>query len=318
MSQNKKLDRLHVYREDIKTYYDKLKEKHSPFSGAANKELFLAAMVIGFYEGGRIEVKSPKEGYIFEDYLSPSERKLLNTIAVYEEKKLEVLLDKEKVFQIAEEYAAGGITILSAKVFSGDYGTYSKKMENELLEKFKKTLEKTYVKTDEIFNFDEVNINELINKNESNELEFKSSLLWDYVSQKRTKIPEMAVAKAISAFMNSTGGFLIIGVDDNKNILGLDNDLNLLKDKNLDDFELHLTNTINANLNKLCRPFINISFEKINDKYIALLKIKKFNKPVYLKNEGKVEFFIRSGNSSQPLDISDATTYIRAHWTNIA
>ncbi len=70
-------------------------------------------------------------------------------------------------------------------------------------------------------------------------------------------------------------------------------------------------------MGKLYRQYIKISFEKINDEYIAILQIAKSPRPVYLKIKEKTEFYIRAGNSCQPLDISEATEYIREHWPHL-
>ena len=107
MSEVKKVDRLYVDRRDIKEF-NRLKDRDSPFAGSQNKDVFLAAMVVGYHEGSRLELKQ-KEGYVREEYLSPEDLALIRSIAVSEEESLNVLLDKQKVFSIAEEYAAGGI-----------------------------------------------------------------------------------------------------------------------------------------------------------------------------------------------------------------
>jgi hypothetical protein len=54
-------------------------------------------------------------------------------------------------------------------------------------------------------------LEELIKKGESNTIEFKSSMRWDYnVNQKGTDMGQLAILKTIAAFMNSEGGTLIV------------------------------------------------------------------------------------------------------------
>lgn len=133
---NKEPDRLYVRRSDIEDY-DRLKEKDSPLASKDNKDLFMMAMSIGFYEGARTELGSKKD-FVRIEYLTDREKSIIKAIAVAEEKGLDVLLDKKKVYSIAEEYAAGGIKLLKDKVFSGGYGSFSKKLESDLLEQFRK------------------------------------------------------------------------------------------------------------------------------------------------------------------------------------
>jgi hypothetical protein len=56
-------------------------------------------------------------------------------------------------------------------------------------------------------------------------------------------------------------------------------------------------------------------FEKAEGKDIAVISVKPSPHPVYLKCGGeKEEFYIRSGNSSQRLEVSEATFFIKEHW----
>ena len=134
--ENKGPDRLNIRRSDRKDYA-RLLEKDSPFAGKENKDLFIMAMVVGFREGARVELDR-KEGFIRIEYLNPNEESIIKAIAVAEEGGLDILLDKRKVYSIAEEYAAGGIKLLKDKVFSGGYGSYIKKLESELTEEYEK------------------------------------------------------------------------------------------------------------------------------------------------------------------------------------
>lgn len=313
MTEKKKIDRIYIDRRDLDDF-NRLKQKDSPFANSQNKDIFLAAMVIGYHEGGRIELKN-KEGYFREEYMSDEERALIRAIAISTEGNLNVLLDEQKVYSIAEEYAAGGIQLLKARVLSVEYGSYFKKLESELLRSFVKIVEKKpkHQTFEEIVHLP---VLDLIKNGETNTVEFKSSLIWDYKKKQPNKLMGMIVAKTISSFMNSNGGVMLIGVDNDKRILGLDKDLSQLEG-NLDSFELHFTNTINKYLGKISRPYLNVEFEKVDGKDIALIVVKKSPRPVYIKYEDKTEFYIRSGNSCQPLDVSEANDYIKDHWPHL-
>jgi hypothetical protein len=313
MSEEKKIDRLYVDKRDL-TDFNRLKEQDTPFAGCQNKDIFLAAMVVGYHEGSKIPLKN-KEGYVREEYLTQEDLTLIKSIAIAEEGDLKVLLDKQKVFSIAEQYATGGITLLKAKVFSGEYGSYAKKLESELLRAYE-TLPKAEPKKTEAPEFENVSIPDLIEKGETDFVELKSSLIWDYKKKQPNKLIGMIVARTISCFMNSNGGIILIGVDNDKKILGLAKDLAQLNGS-LDNFELHLTNIVNACLGKIVRSYVNVNFEKLDDKDVAVIQVKKSPRPVYLKYEGKTGFFIRSGNSCQPLDISEANLYIKDHWPDL-
>lgn len=315
MTEEKKVDRFYVDKRDLSDF-NRLKEKDTPFAGSQNKDVFLAAMVVGYYEGARVPLKT-KEGYFMKSYLKDEELALINAIAVAEEESLNVLLESQKVFSIAEEYAAGGIQLLKEKVFGGEYGSYAKKLESDLLRTYEKAVANQLKRPSTPEEIASLSIYDLIKNGESASVEFKSSLIWDYQkNQPNKKLMGMIVTRTISSFMNFNGGVLLIGVDNNKKILGLEKDLAEL-DGTTDGFELHLTNIVNSHLGKTKRTLISVKFEKIEDKQIAGLIVKKSPRPVYIKYEGKSEFFIRSGNSSQPLDMSEVPEYIKDRWPDL-
>lgn len=315
MSERKKVDRLYVDKKDIADF-NRLKDKDSPFAGSQNKDVFLAAMIIGYHEGSRLELKR-KEGYVREEYLTDEDLALIRAIAISEDGNINVLLDKQKTFSIAEEYATGGIKLLKARAFSGEYGSYAKKLESELLricDKIVRTSPKEPQTFDELAGLSVV---DLIKSGETDILEFKSSMIWDYEKEQKNKLMAMIVAKVISSFMNSNGGILVVGVDNDKNIIGLDKDLAQLESGSLDEFELYFTNAINKYLGKINRPYVSIKFESLNGEKVAIVYARKSPRPVYVKYKDSTEFYIRSGNSSQPLDIKDATQYITDHWPDL-
>ena len=166
----------------------------------------------------------------------------------------------------------------------------------------------------------EVTLEDMIKEGESNELEFKSSLRWSYQTGSIDKKLEGVILKSISAFSNGEGGTLIIGVNDENEVLGLDHDyVSLGGDR--DEFEQHLRNLINDAFGKVfATSNVDITFHNINDLEICKVVIKKGNSPVYVKlpdgNGNKMEkFYVRSGNTSQELAISEVSAYINARFS---
>lgn len=156
---------------------------------------------------------------------------------------------------------------------------------------------------------------EMIEKGENDNVEFKSSLRWDNKRNNINNELEYEVSRASAGFMNAKGGFLLIGVEDNKNVLGLENDYNTLKGKkNEDGFELQFTEVINRYIGKEYRKFLKVGFENIYGKNICYIEIKKSSKPIFIKKDGKNEFVIRQGNRTQTLDVKETTEYIKMNW----
>jgi hypothetical protein len=312
MSDSKKADRLYVDKKDLEVF-NRLKEKDSPFAGVQNKDVFVAAMVTGYNQGCRIGLKN-KEGYFFWDYLSQKEQALFNALAISEEGDLKVLLDRQKIFTIAEEYAAGGIALLKEKVFGEEYGSYVKKLESELLNIQQKDQEKLKIPVPDVANVEKLPIKELIAKGEGEYLEFKSTIFWNIATGARDIKMAEIIVKVISSFMNSKGGILLVGVSDNKEILGLDDDLKLCKNS-LDKLEVQITDFISKCIKKNNMLYVKLNFEKVDDKYIAIFRVKEAPHAVYVEYEvGKQNFFIRVGNNSEPLSMIEAIGYVKDKW----
>ena len=159
-------------------------------------------------------------------------------------------------------------------------------------------------------------IKKLLLKSESKKIEFKKSLRWDFEKEEFNKELEKAVIKTIAAFLNSEGGNLIIGVSDKKEIEGLDKDFQTLPKKNGDGFENYLTQAIRSSLGSQRLRLITIEFHSLEEKKICIVMVKKSEDPVFTKINGKEEFFVRVGNSTASLDISEAVEYIKNHWNS--
>ena len=157
-------------------------------------------------------------------------------------------------------------------------------------------------------------IEELILSGESEFVEFKSTLRYDLRQNRVNKKLEYVIAKTISAFLNSTGGNLLLGIDDNQNILGLEYDISTLKKQDIDGFELQLIEVIKKYIGKELSTHIRIKFPKVSNKKICQITISKSSKPVFIKFEEKEDFFIRSGCSSQPLSREEQSAYEKEHW----
>jgi predicted HTH transcriptional regulator len=149
---------------------------------------------------------------------------------------------------------------------------------------------------------------------ENERLELKSSLRWDLKEKRTNPELEFVIAKSISGFMNSDGGQIIIGVEDNRNVLGLDLDYGTLSKQNRDGFLLCLNGVVIKYFSKDNFSFILPRIELLDEKEICVIDVRKSTKPNFLSREGKDLFFIRSTNSYQLLGIQEGVSYIRDHW----
>lgn len=157
-------------------------------------------------------------------------------------------------------------------------------------------------------------VQELVAAGESDRVEFKSTLRYDLRAKSVNKKLEYVIAKTISAFLNSEGGDLFIGIDDEQNALGLTDDIETLSKKNIDGFELHLVEIIKKYIGGGYSTHIKVTFPVYDDIQICRIRVAKSSKPVFIKFEGNEDFFVRSGCSSQPLSREEQSAYEKEHW----
>jgi hypothetical protein len=150
-------------------------------------------------------------------------------------------------------------------------------------------------------------IAELINQGEHDKLEFKSTFRWDIRQAKKNPAIEHAALKSMTAFLNSDGGDLLLGVADDGSIIGVETDAFANDDK----FLLHVWNLIKTSIGQDVSPYIKTTLDKIDGKTVCRVSCKRSPKPVFLRQSGFDEmFYIRIGPSSGNLEISEALKYI--------
>ena len=153
-------------------------------------------------------------------------------------------------------------------------------------------------------------ISELVKLGESAVLEFKSTLQWDVALKQANKSLRKSCLKTIAAFMNSDGGTLLIGVEDNGNILGLDKDLSLLGGSR-DKFEQTLVNMISDEIGPALSHYYRLRFESADSKLVCVIEADEVRDGVFVKGDKGQEFFVRVGNTTRSLDPADTLDYIR-------
>ena len=159
---------------------------------------------------------------------------------------------------------------------------------------------------------DEPNVGEMIQAGEHERLEFKTSLRWDVKQEKVNKELERGVMKTIAAFLNSKGGSLMIGVDDQRKIFGLEQDFASLPKDSRDGFENHFNNVFATMIGPQFRRLVRLSFHDFGGKNICLVQVDPAHQPAYLKTDRGEDFFIRTGNATTSLKMSEVATYVSA------
>jgi CheY-like chemotaxis protein len=157
-------------------------------------------------------------------------------------------------------------------------------------------------------------ISSLIANGESSRVEFKSSLRWDFRKDELNKGLQQVIAKTIAGMLNSEGGYLLIGVDDDGEIVGIENDLGTLRKPDTDGFRLLLTDLVKNYLGLEYAHYISPTFEELDGKTVCLITVEESPEPVFLMRRNTHELWVRTGNSTRQLDVKAAMQYISEKW----
>ena len=155
-------------------------------------------------------------------------------------------------------------------------------------------------------------VEELLKLQESKTLEFKSSLRWNLKEDRKDdKHVTHAALKTIAAFLNTEGGDLLIGVADDRTVLGIEHDR--LDDD--DKFMRHLAQVVRNGLGDRAGTCIDPKTQIVEGKTVCLVSCQRSPEPVYLRWKGlektpEGDFYVRSGPGTVRLRMRDMAEYV--------
>jgi len=242
-----------------------------------------------------------------------------NELEDMEESELNTVVDK--VITFIESYANGGLQYLQEEynnnnLLNSPYLFVDLLAENTSFEQDDDSINLNIEDVDESIIDSTL---KLIKAGESPNTEFKSTLRVNLHTNKPDDKMELACIKTIAGFINTKNGTLLIGVSDEKQILGLDTDFNSFGKKHdlLDEFQKHLDNLVEKYIGNSAYSLIKISFPEVDTKLICRIDVSfKKSGPIFVKNKTKnvEEFYIRRAASTTALNPSEMINYIENHW----
>jgi len=161
--------------------------------------------------------------------------------------------------------------------------------------------------------FEDQDVYEIINQGENSSCEFKETLRFCLKEQKKMDYVEEGVLKTIAAFLNTSGGDLFIGINDDKEIMGLDKDYQTFKEKdqNRDGFNKHLDNLIGKTFTNSIYPLLNIKIYEKDSLDFCRINVKpKLGDGIFVIFKGVEHFFIRRTGSTKSLTKKETIDYI--------
>jgi len=159
--------------------------------------------------------------------------------------------------------------------------------------------------------FDETDLFSLISAGEGHSVEFKSTLRWNLHADRSDKGIENACLKTVAGYLNTDGGTLLVGVDDDGEVVGLGKD----HFPNEDKFLLHWVNLVKSYIGAEFMPYMRSIIEDVGNKRVLVVECLPSTKPAFVTRDNEESFFVRMTNTTQALKASESVAYIGEHFS---
>ncbi|MBA2678735.1 MAG: ATP-binding protein [Ktedonobacteraceae bacterium] len=155
---------------------------------------------------------------------------------------------------------------------------------------------------------------EMIAQGENDSVEFKVAACWNARRGEKQDSMKDNIVQEVAAFLNSRkGGVVLIGVEDDGTVVGLDDDYKAAnpQKQNRDGYHLFLNDALRSNLADNWHLFCTISFGMNKGKELCIIKVDPANEPMYTKIG---DFYLRIGPQKQKLPPRQVVNYIKERW----
>gem|GEM_PF-6304468 len=162
---------------------------------------------------------------------------------------------------------------------------------------------------------------ELIARGEGPDLEFKTTARFDTRTGTKNADLEDEIARQVAAFMNASGGTLLVGVTDEGFLSGIAPDLEFIKPGNSDGWIRFIGGLLDNRLGATASTRCRIRTVTVDKKEIGIIEIKPGQSPTWFierSRDGRREerFYVRGSNRVPELTSSETFEYVKEHWNS--
>ena len=247
----------------------------------------------------------------------------LNTNAIFYE--LEDDFSSHRLyFEGEQKYQKGDSCILEVAGFSDKGNLKLKEVKHSKDESVEKPVEEVKDNIKDVTKFWEslpiMDIGE-----EGQTLELKTSIAFPPGEGKPNIGKQLyTILKELTAFMNTDGGTLYIGIHDkSKKVIGIEGDYQFLNSDEEDDYngtykedndgyELKIRNTMDRLCPSLANSLTTISFESLEGHVFCKIEVKPARRPIFLSG---TQLYIRQGNRMKLLRGDEITFFVTERMT---
>ena len=158
-------------------------------------------------------------------------------------------------------------------------------------------------------------VSDLLRQMETHRVEFKQTARVPVENDVPERVVNEGVVKSVSAFLNSEGGTLGIGITDDGDIVGIQPDLDY-KNQDLDGYQNWLGGLLVQNIGGgAIGAHVRLRVEPAGGQLVVLIDVSPSLSPVYAKTtKGDQCFFVRIGNATRMLEGPEIQRYIAGRW----
>jgi hypothetical protein len=142
----------------------------------------------------------------------------------------------------------------------------------------------------------------LLKQPESVHLEFKSTARWNLRNDTKDAAIEDAIVKTVAGFLNTDGGTLIIGVDDNGHPRGIAEDLRSCRNS-IDQYERWLMgNLLGLRIGtEITSQHVKFSHAVLDEHSLVVLSVQRCESVAWASSEDGEALYVRNGNETRQL-----------------
>ena len=201
--------------------------------------------------------------------------------------------------------------------FSKDYGEFLERRRGLMA----KVVRDAFVSLGETAKSRRPSVLDSIYGGESQTVEFKSTARTSLYTGKEDAKIKHAVAKTVCGFMNTQGGLLLIGVEDDGSVRGIEEEMaHLRKKPDRDGYELMVRRILENYLSQTTAKIVGIRFEKASPgKTVCVCQVGEAPEGVFSRPPGggeHSEFWVRMGNQTDQLHGTKLVAYLKDRFDN--
>jgi type I restriction enzyme R subunit len=151
----------------------------------------------------------------------------------------------------------------------------------------------------------------LLADDETKSVEYKQTARWNINEQKKDKTMEQVIVKTVAGFLNGRGGTLLIGVTNDRQPVGLDDDYALVQPSNADGYVNWLDTMLENALGHAGAHRLDIRIDVINGRDVCRLDVPASSRPIWAKSKQGDVLYERRNNSSRAIPESEVRAFLR-------